>query len=137
MRNALASALVLAATLSTPPGSAMTQATPQAKPATVDPLVARGKRLFMRCTACHDIGESKLVKIGPNLQGVLGRRVASLPGFAYSESLKSQSFTWDEARLSAWLEKPTAVAAGTNMVFEGFATEQDRLAVIAFLATQR
>lgn len=111
-------------------------AQPQSQ-ADADPLVKRGQRLFLRCVSCHDVVDSNLVKIGPSLKGVLGRKVASVAGFTYSKSLGALTFEWDEARLHAWLEKPTAVAAGTTMVFEGLAAEADRKAVIAFLGAQR
>lgn len=112
------------------------QSTAHAQPA-ADPQVARGQRLFLRCVACHDVSDSKVVKIGPNLKGVVGRAVASQPGFGYSPALKKLSFTWDEARLSSWLERPGAVAPGTSMVFEGLPAEADRKALIAYLSAQR
>ena len=102
-----------------------------------DPQVARGQRLFMRCIACHDITESKLVKIGPNLKGVIGRAAGSMAGANYSAAMKKQSFTWDAAKLDAWLTRPGAVVPGTSMVFEGLPAEADRKAVIAYLAAQR
>lgn len=109
----------------------------QAQPAAADPQVARGQRLFLRCVACHDTVDSKLVKIGPNLKGVLGRQVASVPGFKYSKALAAQNFKWDEAKLHAWLQRPTAVAPGTSMVFEGMPAEADRKALIAYMSAQR
>lgn len=108
----------------------------QAQPA-ADPQVARGQRLFLRCVACHDVTDSKVVKIGPNLKGVVGRPVASQAGFGYSAALKKLNFSWDEAHLSSWLERPGAVAPGTSMVFEGLPAEADRKALIAYLSAQR
>ncbi len=102
-----------------------------------DPQVARGQRLFLRCVACHDVAESKLAKIGPNLKGVVGRQVATLAGFNYSPALKKHAFKWDEAKLSEWLMRPGAVAPGTSMAFEGLPAEADRKALIAYLAAQR
>jgi len=102
-----------------------------------DPQVARGQRLFLRCVACHDVADSKVVKIGPNLKGVVGRQVAAQAGFNYSAALKKQNFKWDDAKLHAWLQRPGAVAPGTSMAFEGLPVEADRKAIIAFLAAQR
>jgi cytochrome c len=130
MRSRIAQAAALLALL--PFLHAQAQTAPSA-----DPQVARGQRLFLRCVACHDIAESKLVKIGPNLKGVVGRPVASVPGFAYSAALKKLTFTWDEARLSEWLTRPGVVAPGTSMAFEGMPLEADRKALIAYLAAQR
>jgi len=125
---ARAASLLAMLLLSLPPAQA--QAVPDAQ-------VSRGQRLFMRCSACHDVGDAKLAKIGPHLKGVLGRRVASQAGFNYSAALKAQTFTWDEAHLLQWLERPSSVAPGTNMVFEGLPSEADRKALLAYLATQR
>lgn len=96
-------------------------------------LVQRGKRLFLQCAACHEAGPSAVTKIGPNLQGVVGRPVAGVAGFNYSASLKAQKFTWDEAHLNQWIQRPTAVAPGTAMAFAGIPDENDRRAIIAFL----
>lgn len=116
--------------------SAPVAAQAQAAASAADPQVARGQRLFLRCVACHDVTESKLVKIGPNLKGVVGRQVATQAGFNYSAALKKLSFKWDEAKLSEWLTRPGAVAPGTSMAFEGLPAEADRKALIAFLAAQ-
>jgi len=95
--------------------------------------VAHGQRLFMRCTACHDVAAGSAPKVGPTLHGLFGRRVASLPGFSYSDSLKSQSFEWDDTMLARWVESPVAVAPGTIMGFIGLPNPADRQALIAYL----
>jgi cytochrome c len=100
-------------------------------------LVLRGQRLFLRCASCHDVSGSGIVKNGPSLKGVVGRKVASVAGYTYSTSLAGLSFVWDEDRLGQWLEKPTAVAPGTTMAFEGMPSAADRKAVIAYLRAQR
>jgi len=102
-----------------------------------DPQLARGQRLFMRCSACHDVGDAKLAKIGPNLKGIVGRQVASQAGFSYSPAMKAQTFKWDDAKLLQWLERPASVVPGTIMVFEGLPAEADRKALLAYLAAQR
>ena len=99
--------------------------------------MARGQRLFLRCVACHDAVDSKLVKIGPNLKGVVGRQAGRQAGFNYSKAMAAQNFKWEEAKLHAWLQRPNAVVPGTSMVFEGMPIEADRKALIAYLATQR
>lgn len=106
---------------------------PSAEPA----LAARGQRLFLRCASCHELSDSGLAKTGPTLKGVIGRRVASVPGYDYSKSLAALSFTWDEARLDEWLQRPTGVVAGTTMAFEGMPEAADRKALIAFLKAPR
>jgi cytochrome c len=109
----------------------------QAQPTDDPALVQRGQRLFLRCASCHDVSGSGIVKNGPPLKGVVGRKVASVEGYTYSTSLAGLTFTWDDDRLAQWLEKPTAVAPGTTMAFEGMPSAADRKAVIAYLRAQR
>jgi len=93
----------------------------------------KGKLLFMRCAACHEVSASGLAKIGPTLKGVVGRRAGSVPDYAYSTDMKSQTFTWNEAQLDAWLTKPTSLVPGTTMAFGGVADPAERKALIAYL----
>lgn len=96
--------------------------------------VARGKRLFMRCAACHEaVAGSKLVKTGPNLHGVFGRGAGTLAGYQFSADLKASGFVWDETKLNAWLVQPTAVAPNTTMAFAGMPDAAERKALVAFL----
>lgn len=96
----------------------------------------RGKILFLRCASCHDASTASSARIGPNLHAVVGRPVASLPGYKYSAALKSQKFVWDAAHLDAWLANPNVVAPGTAMAFAGIPDAADREAIIAYLQTQ-
>jgi cytochrome c len=97
---------------------------------------ARGRILFLRCASCHDATPAPSAKIGPDLYGVVGRKAASLPGFAYSAALKSQDFVWDADHLDRWIENPNAVAPGTIMAFAGIAAAADRQAIIEYLQNQ-
>jgi cytochrome c len=105
-------------------------------PAATAEAASRGKLLFLRCASCHDTSTSPSAKIGPNLHGIVGRQVASLEGYKYSDALKSQNFLWDSAHLDAWLTNPNAVAPGTVMAFAGIPEAADRQAIIAYLETQ-
>ena len=103
--------------------------------ASVDPAAARGKRLFLQCASCHETGDAAIAKTGPTLKGIVGRPVASLPGYAYSPALKALSFDWDDAHLDRWLKQPTEVAPATAMAFIGMPGAVDRAALIAYLRT--
>ena len=97
--------------------------------------VAAGERTFERkCFKCHGIdGENYQ---GPHLDGVLGRRIASVPGFSYSEAMQSVEGRWTPERLQAYLTDPRDDIEGVAMSFGGFGddtAERDRL--IAFLAS--
>ena len=94
-----------------------------------------GAKLFKKkCTICHRLDESGKKKVGPNLWGVVGRPIASAPGFKYSKGLgKHAGKTWTEENLDTWLTKPRAFAKGTRMAFPGFRKAGQRAAVIAYL----
>jgi len=106
-------------------------AAPQAR---ADAALSRGRILFLRCASCHDISDTASQKIGPNLRGVVGRKVASLAGYRYSPALAAQDFVWDDARLDRWLTSPAALVPGTMMAFAGIDNAQDRAAIIAYLS---
>jgi len=93
----------------------------------------RGKLLFLRCASCHAIGGPPSGKIGPNLQGVVGRPCGSLSGYAYSAAMQKAHLVWDAPTLDLWLTSPNALVPGTAMAFAGLPREVDRQAVIAYL----
>jgi cytochrome c len=97
---------------------------------------SRGRILFLKCASCHDVSTSASAKIGPNLYGVLGRKVAAQPGYPYSQALRAQDYIWDTARLDQWLANPNAVAPGTAMAFAGIPDAADRRQLIDYLRAQ-
>lgn len=100
---------------------------PQAHPADD---VAKGEVLYQHaCAACHSVDEDR---IGPRHRNVVGRAVASVPGYDYSTSLKQLGGVWTPARLDQWLSGTQKMAPGSKMYLElDDATE--RRAIVAFL----
>ncbi|NBU83736.1 MAG: cytochrome c family protein [Sphingomonadaceae bacterium] len=92
-----------------------------------------GKRVFQRCAACHSLTANAPPRFGPNLHGLVGRKVASVPGYNYSPALKAQKFVWTEAQLDKWLKGPRTLVPGTAMPFAGVPDAAERKAVIAHL----
>ncbi len=86
------------------------------------------------CRECHefDKGDNRL---GPTLYGVVGRKAGTVPGFAYSDSLKSSGITWNEKNLDQFITNPNAFIPGNNMgvIFSGLADAGERAKIIAFL----
>jgi cytochrome c len=82
---------------------------------------------------CHSVTQNGPNGIGPNLSGVVGRKAAGLPGYAYSPALKASSVVWTIKALDAWLTKPQALVPGTKMVIPGITDPADRTAIIEFL----
>lgn len=98
---------------------------------------AAGEKVFKRCAACHAVGPGAANKAGPELNGVVGRKIASVEGVNYSDPLKAfgEGKTWDEATLDKWFESPKTLVEGTSMAFAGLKKEEDRKNLIAYLAT--
>lgn len=112
------------------PATAPTAAAPSAAET---PEQRRGRMLFLQCRACHELQPSAAELVGPNLGGLFGRKVASVPDFEYSAALRAQSFVWDRERLDKWMERPGALVPGNIMAFGGVASAADRAALIAYL----
>lgn len=94
-----------------------------------------GKNVFKKCRACHAVGEKAKNRVGPLLNGVVGRKAGSVEGFNYSDAMKNSGLTWDEAALSEYLADPKGKVPGNKMVFVGLKKEEDRKNLIAYLAT--
>lgn len=100
--------------------------------ASADPQI--GATVFKKCRACHTIEEGGAHRVGPNLWGVIGRPVASAPGYMrYSQSLKDLGGNWELARLDAYLENPKAVVPRGSMAFAGLRKLDERAHLIAYL----
>jgi cytochrome c len=87
------------------------------------------------CETCHNFAEGKGPKIGPDLYGVVGRKIASDGTFAYSDAIKALGGDWTFDQLNKWIAGPQKVAPGTKMTFIGIPDEKKRADVIAFLDT--
>lgn len=97
---------------------------------------AKGEAVFKRCRACHAIGPAAKNKAGPALTGILGRKVASVPGFNYSDAMKEaagRGMTWTEAELTRFLESPEVVIPDNVMAFPGIKNPADLKDLVAFL----
>ncbi|HHI70559.1 MAG TPA: cytochrome c family protein [Rhodobacteraceae bacterium] len=100
--------------------------------AAADP--AKGEKTFGKCKACHKL-EQGANATGPYLYGVVGRDVASVADFGYSDTLKGLGGQWTPDRLNEFLTKPKDYAPGTKMGFSGLKKITDRANLIAYLAT--
>jgi len=87
--------------------------------------VAAGKSSFNKCLACHAIGEGAKNKIGPELNGLDGRKAGTVEGFSYSDADKNSGITWNEAEFKDYIKDPRAKVPGTKMIFAGIKNEQE------------
>lgn len=95
---------------------------------------AAGEKDFFVCRACHQIGPGAKIAVGPVLNGVVGRKAGTYPGFDYSPANKDSGIVWTPEELDKYLTNPQAVVPHTKMIFPGLKDEQKRKDVIAYLA---
>ena len=86
-----------------------------------------------KCAACHSFEQGGAAKIGPPLWGVVGRDIASVAGFAYSDALLEQEGTWTFDALNDFVSNPKGFAPGTKMAFAGIKDPEDRADVLVYL----
>ncbi len=93
----------------------------------------QGEQAAKVCLTCHNMGKGQGNKVGPDLFGVVGRAVASVPGFNYSAALKAKGGTWTFEALDPWLANPRKDVSGTLMTFGGVPSQKQRADIIAYL----
>jgi cytochrome c len=103
-----------------------------------DPLAAhagdRGAEIYRACVACHTLRPDQGNRAGPSLTGLFGRRIATLPGYNFSEPLKKLDIVWTPETVAKLFEVgPAAYTPGTKMPEQVIASEDDRKALVRFL----
>src|ERR1700739_3869580 len=86
---------------------------------------AAGKTVFNKCLACHAIGEGAKNKVGPELNGLDGRKSGTAPDYNYSDANKNSGITWNEAQFKEYIKDPRAKVPGTKMAFAGIKNEKE------------
>ncbi len=102
--------------------------------------LTKGEETHKKCLQCHNFDQGGANLQGPNLYGIVGRKIASHAGFKYSTgpgSLTEYGGDWTYENLDHFLTRPKSMASGTLMNFAGINSrltgEQDRINLIAFL----
>ena len=88
-------------------------------PAALAQDAAAGKTSFNKCLACHAIGEGAKNKVGPELNGLDGRKSGTAPDYNYSDANKNSGITWNEAVFKEYIQNPMQRIPGTRMAFTG------------------
>jgi cytochrome c len=97
-----------------------------------------GADTFKKCQTCHTSTKGAGALVGPNLWGIVGRKVASFPGFEsrYSDAMKAHGGEWTLERLAKYLHHPAAEVPGNKMLFAGVEDNQDLADLLEFLRTK-
>ena len=122
----------------TPTATGTASATPTPTPvASAAPTTAAAVEpaAFAVCKACHSVEPGKN-GIGPSLAGIYGDKAATVPGYDFSDAMKSSGLTWNQATLDRYLTDPRGVVPGTKMGFGGLADAAKRQAIIDYLKAQ-
>ncbi|MCP2124595.1 UNVERIFIED_ORG: cytochrome c [Bradyrhizobium japonicum] len=103
-----------------------------------DPLAAyagdHGADVFRACVACHTLSDKEVQRAGPTLAGLFGRKIASLPGYRFSDALKTMDIVWTPETVAKLFEVgPNAYTPGTKMPEQRIGSPEDRRALTDFL----
>ena len=94
-----------------------------------------GEAVFRKCQACHAVGEGAQTRLGPPLNGLIGRKAGTEEGFAYSDAMKNAGWVWDEPIFKEYITDPKKKVPGNKMLFPGVKDETERDDLYAYLAS--
>jgi cytochrome c len=95
-----------------------------------------GAALFEPCRACHALDPAAKPMAGPNLAGLLGRKIAGDPQFDYSPVLRQahdEGRVWNTGSLEAFIADPEVAFPGTWMSRLPIPNAADRQALVRFI----
>lgn len=95
--------------------------------------VDAGQKSFNKCRACHTVGETAKNGVGPQLNGLFGRKAGTVDGFKYSKANQESAVVWDETNFATYIKDPRAFMPGNQMTFLGIKNDKEIQDLIAFL----
>ena len=112
-------------------------------PAFAEGDAAKGKAAFAKCGICHQVGPGAKTLVGPELNGVVGRKAASVADYSamYSPGMKklgADGWVWTDENIDKWIANPKALIPDSPMAlaFPGVPDAGERADIIAYLKTQ-
>jgi cytochrome c len=97
-----------------------------------------GETVFRKCMTCHAVGQGARNKVGPVLNGVVGRQAGTFPEFRYSPAMVKageDGLAWTPENIAQYLMAPKQFVPGNKMAFAGLKDQAEIDNVIAYLAT--
>jgi cytochrome c len=95
--------------------------------------LAAGENSFKKCSPCHRVGPEAKNGVGPELNGLDGRKSGTAEGYNYTDANKNSGITWSEAEFKDYIQDPRAKIKGTKMVFAGIKNETEIANLWAYL----
>jgi cytochrome c len=95
--------------------------------------LAAGEQSFKKCLPCHSVGEGATNKVGPQLNGLEGKKAGTTPDYSYSEANKNSGLVWSEAVFKEYIKNPMGQMPGTKMAFPGIKNETEIGSLWAYL----
>lgn len=92
-----------------------------------------GQRVYNQCRACHMVGENARHTVGPQLNGLFGRKAGEIEGYNFSSAFDDLDKVWDEENFAEYIRDPREVTPGTRMVFAGLKNDQQIADLTAYL----
>jgi cytochrome c len=110
-------------------------------PALAEGDAAKGKAAFAKCAICHQVGPGAKTLVGPELNGIVGRKAASVADYPFSAGMKKlgdSGWVWTEENIDKWIADPKALIPDSPMslAFQGIPDAAERADIIAYLKTQ-
>src|SRR6187401_3452232 len=76
--------------------------------------LAAGEQSFRKCLPCHAVGDGAANKVGPELNGLDGRKAGTAANYSYSDANKNSGMVWNEATFKEYIANPMAKIPGTK-----------------------
>jgi cytochrome c len=93
-----------------------------------------GETSFKKCQPCHDIGPDARNKIGPELNGLDGRKSGAIESYNYTDANKNAGIAWSAETFKEYIKDPRTKISGTKMLFPGIKDEKEAGDLWAYLA---
>lgn len=106
----------------------------------VQPLLAKasvdnGQATFKKCTTCHTPEKGGKNGQGPNLWGIVGKKMGAQEGFNFSDAVKGKAGTWSYDTLAQYIQDPKGYIPGNRMAFAGIKDNAELADVLVYLRT--
>lgn len=96
---------------------------------------SRGAEVWRSCALCHALTPDDGNRAGPTMHGIFGRRIGTAEGYDYSQALRAMDIVWTPRTVAELFEYgPEAYTPGTRMPEQRIPSDEDREALVEFLA---